>query len=180
VERTNEYEDLLRTWEETKTTTPTAPRPTPDEVFLEIIFKQLLGWKFAWDHDEVKLALATVERPFATNGEWDEQHERVRWLQPIDDGGSLPTYCYAIWSDPNSAFQIEHFGKVLLRDRALADYVATYLVLTDDETAQWDRLIVDLHPGERLRASVLGFVVKKEQPRPQLKQLKELLLDVIK
>jgi hypothetical protein len=178
LERTTEFEDALRAWEEEKTKTPTEPRPIPDDVFWGIVAKQLLRWKLVTDTDEVKLALATVERPFATNGRWDEQHQQVRWNQPIDGGGSLPTYCYAVWSDPNSEFQIEHFGRVVVRDRVLADYAATYLVLTGDEEAQWDQLTVDLRPGERLRASIQAFVVKKEQP--QLKYLKELLLAVIK
>ncbi len=180
LERTPEYDALLRNWEEQKKTQPNAERPIPGIVLWNIVSEGLLRWKLLPNSDEINLELATGQRPFASNGQWDEQGQRIRWFQPIDEGSGLPTHCYAVWSTPDAMFQTEHFGKLLLRDRALAEYVATYLVLTDEEKAEWDGFIAGLSPEQRLGPAIRAFIVKEPEGRANLSQLKTMLLIAIK
>jgi hypothetical protein len=65
--------------------------------------------------------------------------------------------CFALWSTPQQAFQEQHFGRLLLADADLAQYVVWYRSLKPEESVAWDRFLAGLAPDGGLKAALEGF-----------------------
>ena len=68
------------------------------------------------------LKLSCAERPYATNGKWDEKHAALTWSKTLDADRKMPVVCFSLWSAPDVSFQKAHFGKLLLTGEGLAEY----------------------------------------------------------
>ena len=107
-------------------------------------------FKFFEVDDQLEVKLAVQTRPFLTNGQWDEETNRVTWNGAIEVRGETyhdwPTVYYAFWSVPDAAFQKARFGKVALEGSDLARYCLWRNGLTEAEAAEWDQFLADLSP----------------------------------
>jgi len=83
--------------------------------------------------------------PHYTNGEWNAAEKRVYWKNTII--GRHPIVNYAVWSVPNSAFQTERFGKVVLAGKELSNYSYWHAQLSTEERNQWDSELALLSPA---------------------------------
>ena len=83
--------------------------------------------------------------PHYTNGEWNAAEKRVYWKNTII--GGHPIVNYAVWSVPNSAFQTERFGKVVLAGKELSNYSYWHARLSTEERNQWDSELALLSPA---------------------------------
>lgn len=95
-------------------------------------------------------------RPAITNGTWDAEHGYVFWEASSSDAPNLPKVLRAVWVRPNEAFQSEHFGRIVVRDR-LPDYVAWRRSLTDSQIGKWVAFLEGLGPGPGLIDKLEAF-----------------------
>jgi len=96
------------------------------------------------------------DMPVQTNGEWDPQGKSLSWksrgvAQPL-----WPAMLFAVWAEPESQFQMGHFGRIVLRDK-LHEYNAWYAALSPPDREVWDRFMESLRPGADLQARLEGF-----------------------
>ena len=120
-----------------------------------------MGIPLLTNHDEVDLRLSCTEKPFATNGVWDETAKRVSWDGVIEvdakDAVGLPLLAYAAWCDPDRAEQLAHFGASALSAESLGTYCLWRLALSEQEAAQWDAFLARIRPAEDAEARVRAF-----------------------
>ena len=75
----------------------------------------------------------------------------------IDKQDQPRLFCCAVWSTPDSDFQVEHFGRVILQGPELAEYVIWRKGLTEQEGEVWDRLVSGLRPDQNLDEKIQAF-----------------------
>lgn len=157
LKKTTAYQKAVEKWEEEKRSNPEAGAPDPGAVLGEAVQQGFLGDLFSGG-DQVNVSLMTRRMPYRTNGKWDADKIQVTWSRTIDPRGeerqSSPRMLYAFWGDPNRDVQQRRFGRVLLEDQALEEYVRWYHGLTSAEKTQWDRFLGQLTPdkaAERLK-----------------------------
>jgi hypothetical protein len=165
VQTTDLFKQRLKKWEEAKKTDPNADEPTPDDVLVELIDQLAFKIRIFEEDDVVELKLHCGQEPYATNGEWDDQADAVNWSKTMRSDAPLPVLCFALWSRPDRGFQEAHFGKVLLSDEKLAQYVVWHRGLGTEETKEWDEFIADCQPGADLKAAVEAFRFSSD-PKP--------------
>ena len=111
--------------------------------------------------DTVSVSLAARDEPFLTNGSYDAEAKRVTWahaIKPLKDKQLRPpAICFAVWAEPDAAFQKKHFGKVVLTGQSLADYCTWRASMAADEAAEWDALINGLKGGKGLAEKLEAF-----------------------
>jgi hypothetical protein len=131
---------------------------TPVEAADEFLFEfaELAGWDISLGCDQLDLKLFGSEKPYATNGEWDEKNATVTWSNRLDTD-RLPVVCFALWSTPDRPFQQAHFAKVLLTGEELAQYVIWYRSLKPEEVKEWDQFVSGLKPGPDLKVAIAAF-----------------------
>jgi hypothetical protein len=171
VGKTELYKQHLAEWEANreKHPVPDNKRPQPEDfagnvlidVFGAMDSPQLLGF----DGDSLKMTLFCPVKPYATNGRWDEKAGAAEWSGDLSAGHALPMFCFAAWSEPNKEYQEKHFGKVMLADDALAEYVAWHCGLTPDEAKEWEQFITGLKPGPEWEKAVRAFRFSSD-PKP--------------
>jgi hypothetical protein len=116
----------------------------------------------------LELKLHSGQKPYATNGQWDEQAASLSWSENLRQDAPLPVFCFALWSQPERAFQEAHFGKVLLSGEELAEYVLWYRGLDSREAAEWDRFMAGCKPGGDLKTALEAFRFSGDRhPDPQ-------------
>ncbi len=99
----------------------------------------------------VEIELRVPQKPFATNGEWNEGAKCIRWrawcawLENRDIG--LPVACAADWCVPDSVAQHRLFGDVVLDDERLFIYADWFTTLAPARQAEWNRMLLALRPG---------------------------------
>ncbi len=103
------------------------------------------------DHDMVRVSFHTDLRPVATNGEWLKEEAAVEWeIRPSLPGSPdlfvLPAVHYMVLSHPSEDYQRKRFGRVILEGRSLARYMLWYRGLSDQDRAEWDRLLEGFTP----------------------------------
>jgi len=155
--RTTDF--FKQVWEEKKLH-ENDPNAEPPEIDIEDFITHDMDLKFdlfSWSDSKVEVNLACENRPFETNGEWDEQANQVAWSSRIAGDEMLPTFFYASWSKPNTKFQEEHFGHVVLGDEALAQYCMWRENLDEGNGKEWDSFILSLKPSEDLKERVTSF-----------------------
>jgi hypothetical protein len=129
---------------------PEAAPPPPTELLASLAFTASgLRWG---GFDGLNVILHCPAEPYRTNGQWSPDDTQVLWdrrLQEIDDHPqqSLPAILFAFWSVPDDDFQTARFGRVILRDQALAEYCHWHAELSPSQAEQWDALIASLNPG---------------------------------
>jgi hypothetical protein len=91
----------------------------------------------------------------------------VTWQRSIESGtnhSSQPAYFFAAWAEPDEAFQVAHFGKVMISGDDLINYSLWNAGLTPHEDKEWEDLLAGLHPADDLKAKLRGFVFSEELP----------------
>jgi hypothetical protein len=66
-------------------------------------------------------------------------------------------FCYAAWSEPEAAFQKEHFGRVILRGDELMSYCLWRAGLPARRIAEWDAFLSSLRPEENIQTKLDAF-----------------------
>ena len=120
---------------------------------------------FSWEGSKVEVKLTCKNEPFHTNGRWDEQASQVVWLCKIAGDEKLPTFFYALWSEPNRKYQQEHFGHVTLSDVDLAQYCIWRDNLDEGKGKEWDSFVLSLNPGEDLEGRLNAFRFSIDQQK---------------
>ncbi|NQT36918.1 MAG: hypothetical protein HQ581_05490 [Planctomycetes bacterium] len=130
--------------------------PTPEEVVGDLVTDCFAIAIFpAGDTLEVKLACPV--KPFSTNGQWQAKSKKVSWSTEMSDINPLPAFCFAVWSEPDEAFQQKHFGQIVLADEALTGYATWYRSLEGEEKNRWDRFLDRCTPGDDLVPAIRKF-----------------------
>lgn len=88
-----------------------------------------------------ELTLNLPAEPFLTNGAWDDATKRLQFETEVGSAlGRVELHApvfFAAWSAPDEARQRQVFGSVILRDWALANYVAWHEMLDERQRTQW-------------------------------------------
>jgi hypothetical protein len=160
---TDLYRKQVAEWQEAKKTDPKADRPKPsdaaDELFSTLFFGNS-GANFFGSPDRLNVKLALSHAPDFTNGKWQDGH--VVWSEDLDPNRPLPVLCYAGWANPNTQFQTEHFGSVLLEKAELSQYCYWRGTLNTDQARQWESFLANLKPGPKLKTDLEYFKFNSE------------------
>jgi len=162
VRQSPDFQARVRAWRNRPPGDANAPEPTPDDVMGEIA-KDLLSWELRLSSrpDELTVTFAAEGPPLRTNGEWDKGRRAVVWKASLDPEGSpscrLPLVCYALWIEPDRAFQKAHFGRVVLEGRDLLDYCIWRRTLPAAGARALDDFLGSLEPGGDLAQRVRAF-----------------------
>ena len=89
-------------------------------------------------------------RPLETNGAWEEEKRELSWEAVGRQGCETPQLLYAIWAEPDEAFQEEHLGRVMLAGERLTRYVGWRAGLSAAQRSEWEAFVVGLQPSEEL------------------------------
>lgn len=161
-EATPEYQQRLARWETEKKTNPAAARPDGLGVFVDFDPLGLGGGT-----NQLNMRLHAKAEPHDTNGTWSAEKKTVSWSQPIPDANlkqQWPVLCYAFWSEPDTKYQQARFGRVMLKDKKMAEYCAWYAGLTADERREWDALIASEPVGDALVNRIEQFRFRQDPP----------------
>jgi hypothetical protein len=175
VRSSKEYKEhaprLARLYKEGPTTEPSGPKDKPPGLEFMTTLAALaftpLGIDPFCTSDELRLTLASKDAPVLTNGTWDEKAGAIRWngrLGPRNGYGvdPLPAMCYAVWARPDERSQTRHFGRVILREGAMASYCLWRKALTPDGARQWGAFVATLKP-ETAAAQLASFRSAREK-----------------
>lgn len=161
IRSTDIFRQRVAEWKAVKKDKPDAEEPTPSGLLADLAARTVVGHNFELflnpPADTLVLKLLCGQAPYATNGQWSQPLGAVSWSQTLPLDRPLPVVCFALWSTPERAFQEQHFGRVLLADADLAQYVVWYRALKPEESAAWDRFVAGLKPGDGLKAAIESF-----------------------
>jgi len=164
VRTTDLYKRELEDWKEDESKDPIAKPPEPWDVVVGLVVGQLFPLDFFAGLDKVQVRLACGTEPFDTNGNWHADTCGVTWEHVLATDRSLPAFSYAAWSEPNAETQTERFGRVILTDQKLAEYVIWYQGLSPAEAATWDAFLAKCEPDEQLRERIEAFRFPNDPP----------------
>ncbi len=88
----------------------------------------------------------------------------MTWEHALATDCSLPAFSYAAWSEPNVETQTKRFGRAILSDQDLAEYVIWYQGLSKPEAAEWDAFLAKCEPDEQLRERIEAFRFPNDPP----------------
>jgi hypothetical protein len=89
-------------------------------------------------------------QPLETNGTWNGEKRELSWEAKGRQGCETPQLLYAVWAEPDEAFQNEHLGRVMLVGERLGEYVAWRAGLPAAQCRDWDTFVARLQPSEEL------------------------------
>jgi len=135
------------------------PEDIPSELLSRAVGIQSL---FNLMHIELSAVFEADAAPFHTNGQWDEKKKQIVWKGEVRDGAPLPSIAYAIWATPTVAAQQKHFGKVVLKDENLAQYVLWRESLSSEHKNKWEAFLASLGPDSDLPAAIASFSFSEE------------------
>jgi hypothetical protein len=159
LQTTPEWRVKVAEWETRQREDPDAPM----EVLSDLAFEAAgLGPGSSSEGDELRLRLALPVKPFYSNGTWDTAKREVAWQTSLPGEERTPYLAYASWAAPDETAQKQRFGRVLLRDQALADYVLWVQGLAQEEAAEWDAFVAGLRPDAALAARLAEFRFQSE------------------
>jgi len=164
VRTTDLYKKALEEWEQDESKEPGAKPPEPRDVVGELVFGQFFPLYVFASPDKVQVRLVCGTEPFDTNGKWDADTGGVTWEHTLATDRSLPAFSYAAWSEPNAETQTKRFGRVILTDQKLAEYVVWYQGLSPAEAAIWDAFLAKCEPNEQLRKRIEAFRFPNDPP----------------
>ncbi|MBN1795152.1 MAG: hypothetical protein JW804_00615 [Sedimentisphaerales bacterium] len=132
---------------------------------------------------KIQVVIKCTEEPFETNGDWDANDLKLTWSGTVNDNIIIPLHVYCFWSNPDKAFQQEHFGKIILSNQALTEYCAWQANLDEGKAKQWSQFLKTLKPDDSLKSNIEKFYFSDEkptkagrQPKDSAKKVRELLL----
>jgi hypothetical protein len=171
VRSTRLFQERVERWKAASKDHSDAKEQTPRGLLLDLAFGAVAGTDFQLTlrgpRDRLELKLFCGEKPYSTNGRWDEMRSAVTWSKGLASDETLPVVCFALWSSPNRAFQEQHLGRVALTDAKLAQYAVWREALKPEEAVEWERFLASLKPGAALNASLQGFGFSGDpKPRP--------------
>lgn len=155
---TDLYRARLKQWESETNADSNIARPKPEDVADDAVKVLVFGnvdEGFGGTPDHLTVKLTLPHAPDFTNGKW--QDGRVVWSADLDPGRPLPAFCYAGWSNPNTSFQSEHFGRVILDNAALSQYCFWQGSLGAEQNREWDSFVAGLKPGPELATNLAEF-----------------------
>ena len=157
VRTTDLYQQRLAEWRREHADDPEQEPPEPADVIAQLGDQLFAHFEAPGAGAVVEVTLATQVEPFATNGQWNAQAGRVHWSRRLASHRALPSVCFAAWSRPDEEAQRKHFGKVVLDDAELAQYVLWYEALPDEKRPQWDALLERLPTVDDMAGAVRRF-----------------------
>ena len=173
---TDRYQTQLKQWRSETNANPNLAEPMPGDAADDLLAILFFGsddkdqLSATPDHLTVRLVLAHA--PDFTNGKW--QDGKVVWSADLDPNRPLPMLCYAGWSNPNTEFQTDHFGSVILDDAALSQYCFWRGTLSFEQGQQWESFLASLKPGPELKTNLEHFQFTGEvAPAPAMIKVKE-------
>jgi hypothetical protein len=160
---TPEWTTKKAEWEARKQREPGAAQPAPIEILGDLALAAAgFGPDSSGSGDELRLRLESPVRPFYTNGTWDAAKHEAAWQAGLPGNERTPYLAYASWATPDDAAQKQRFGRVLLRDRALADYVLWFHGLAQEEALEWETFVGGLRQEVAPAARLADFRFKGE------------------
>jgi len=141
------------------------PYVLKDSQFLDRLGEQSLGFKifsFGFSGNVLKVELHLPVQPYQSNGIQDDGGVMI-WSQalasPRLEDSDLPNLVYAFWSEPDTAYQLQHLGTIAFADEDLADFCLWYLALPEAKQGEWDAFVDSLTPDGDLmnRLREFGF-----------------------
>ena len=131
----------------------------------EFVFMPGIGFTGGNGH-RLDVTLHLPGEPLETNGDWDEEGT-VKWRAevsaPDEIRASLPDVLFAVWAEPEVAFQTKHFGKVVLDENELGEYLMWKVALNEEQAREWDRFVKKLRPGPNLVTDLNAFCFRSER-----------------
>ena len=160
---TPEYKNRLGEWEQQRRENPQATQPAPTDVLqMPGLFPTPLA---EGSTALLHASLATGTPPWLTDGQWDQETRKVSWTAALRKGETIPTLCYALWAEPNEAFQRAHFGRAVLADDDLFQHCLWRKSLSPKEAEEWRAFLAELKPGPGLADQLKAFRFSHE-PAP--------------
>ena len=157
---------LISAWESESKTPQTEPAQVSE--YVDDLVTEALTSDFhfgAEDGEFLRVNLHIPKAPYSSNGEWDETGV-LQWRERLASGDpgtdSLPNTLFALWGEPNDAYQDEHFGRVVLDDENLDQYCQWRRELSKKQGREWDKFVKSLEPGEELIEALNDFKFKGE------------------
>ncbi|MCO6459634.1 MAG: hypothetical protein J5I93_30330 [Pirellulaceae bacterium] len=181
---TEEFQQRQAAWQRKQAEDPESAGNAPDP--MELVGEPLgsLFFNLSLGSDQLDVRLKLPAEPFDTNGQWQGETGTVNWSRSLVDQDTLPVLVYAAWSVPDQDVQMGHFGRVVLRDQALAEYALWHGGLSEQEAGEWGKLLASLRPGPGLVPALKAFRFStdppanaQEEPAPSLAdRARELIL----
>ena len=162
----------LAEWEEKKKNNPGLKKPTEPDFDLD----PLIGRGFLGKPRHVSVTVQSPEKPYATNGQWDDRARRTRWDRRYDGKNRLPTLIYASWSVPNERAQKKIFGRVALEAQALGRYILALQGMSPPDRQRFEAYLEGLKPDDRLER-LIGEYKNPDGKKPPVV---DLLLSALK
>ncbi len=114
----------------------------------------------AWMHGD------ETEVPGNQGAETSDTRSYVEWEYPLSSvppGGDLAQVVYAFWAEPDEAYQVEHFGSLIVDGDLLAEQCRWRQMLGPSLRDEWDAFIDSLRPGPELADTLRGFLFSIEE-----------------
>ena len=119
------------------------------ELAMELYEIDILSFiDFSLSSDKLTIEMLCTNQPYATNGHWDPNSNRLTWSQDTkhDSKAQLSFLCYAHFSVPNEEFQLKHFGETVLQEEKLTRYCMWRQGLSQSRRQEWDTCLSSLQP----------------------------------
>jgi hypothetical protein len=162
VRTTKWFRERLARWKEKADQDKSGRKPkepTPEDMAEDLVLQGIGESAEFWSqgNDSVKIRLLCGEKPYSTNGKWEQSTSGVVWNCTLKPNRALPAVFFAAWSTPDRKFQEDRFGKVLLQGEDLSEYVAWHRALKPEEAKEWKNFLGSLTPGPGLKKAVESF-----------------------
>jgi hypothetical protein len=115
---------------------------------------------------EGRVVWRTAIKPVQSNGKWDAEKGELSWAGLGRQGCASPQLFFAVWAEPDEAFQRTHLDKVVLSGESLHEYINWRRELSEDECSQWDAFVTTLRPGPNLRGELERFRFRSATTTP--------------
>lgn len=161
---TPEWAKLQAEWQDKRRKDPAAAEPKPQEVLdglRDTLLSDALLWSSGSGDLQVRLRLA--QAPTATNGTWNAATRELSWHTAVPASNRVSYHAWAVWTEPDAAWQTAHFGRVLLQGEPLFEYLIWYAGLDAAHTAEWDGFLAALKPDATAAAKIAAFVFRQER-----------------
>jgi hypothetical protein len=168
LKTTPEYKKRWNKWSLEKKSNPEVTAPNPLSLVGDLILGEIVRLDFS-TNDQLSIRLHLKTQPYLSNGKWVKASGRLEWTDlEIRSKTGLPTFAYAYWAEPDDKFQNKHFGKVVLKEEALAEYVVWRNGLNAREGVEWDDFLKKLKPqaAEKMLARLAEFRFSSEKDKP--------------
>jgi len=172
IQSTERYRQM---WEDDKTSY-VDPNLSPPEVDIQKFIGEGTPFDFELGSTayKVKVRLRCSQRPYETNGQWQDADNQVCWSANLSGKDVLPTFFYASWSTPDRDFQARHFGRVILDGKELAEYCYWEKSIEADKAMGWDDFISTLDPNTEIIPAIKAFRLSGESAEPNAPDLADV------